>query len=165
MEENKLFLFQTLDGHEPTGQLLGYFDSILFEFLNEFYSKGYFKDTAIIIFSDHGQHLNGPFYLLDSEDFNIERALPTLFLILPNNNILYKNDKYEQIKSNQQTFITPFDIYNTLVHIAYGDNYDNLKEKYCSYGKSLLNEINYKERYCNSPMIENQINLCMCRIN
>ena len=88
LEENKLFLFQTLDGHEPTGQLLGYFDSILFEFLNEFYSKGYFKDTAIIIFSDHGQHLNGPFYLLDSEDFNIERALPTLFLILPNNNIL-----------------------------------------------------------------------------
>ena len=98
LEENKLFLFQTLDGHEPTGELLGYFDSTLFQFLNKFYSKGYFKDTAIIIFSDHGQHLNGPFYLLDSEDFNIERVLPTLFLILPNNNMLYKNDRYEQIK-------------------------------------------------------------------
>ena len=76
LEENKLFLFQTLDGHEPTGEVLGYFDNTLFEFLNDYYSKGYFKDTTIIIFSDHGQHLNGPFYLLDSQDFNIERTLP-----------------------------------------------------------------------------------------
>ena len=162
LEENKVFLFQTLDGHEPTGEVLGYFDNTLYEFLNDFYSKGYFKDTAIILFSDHGQHLNGPFYLLDSEDFNIERVLPTLFLILPNNNILYKDDKYEKIKSNQQIFITAFDIYNTLIHIVYGENNEKLEGKLISYGDSLLNELDYKNRYCNSSKIANLVSKCMC---
>ena len=45
VNEYKLFLFQTLDGHEPTGELIGYFDDILNNFLNKFYNKGYFKDT------------------------------------------------------------------------------------------------------------------------
>lgn len=162
LSENKLFLFQTLDGHEPTGEVLGYFDNTLFEFLNDFYSKGYFEDTAILIFSDHGQHLNGPFYLLDSQDFNIERALPTLFLILPNNNILYKNNNYEKIKFNQQTLITSFDIYNTLIHIVFGENSEITKTKSCSFGKSLLTEIDYKQRFCTSPMFENQILECKC---
>jgi hypothetical protein len=162
LEENKVFLFQTLDGHEPTGEVLGYFDNTLYEFLNDFYSKGYFKDTAIILFSDHGQHLNGPFYLLDSEDFNIERVLPTLFLILPNNNILYKDDKYEKIKSNQQIFITAFDIYNTLIHIVYGENNEKLEGKLISYGDSLLNELDYKNRYCDSSKIANLVTKCMC---
>ena len=105
-----MFLFETLDGHEPTGELIGYFDETLFHFLNKFYSKGYFKDTAILLFSDHGQHLNGPFYLLDSQDFYSERSLPVLFLIIPNNEKLYKDNLYENIKINQQIFITPFDI-------------------------------------------------------
>ena len=112
LKQNKMFLFETVDGHEPTGQLIGYFDEVLFNFLNKFYSKGYFKDTAIILFSDHGQHLSGPFYLLDSQDFYSERSLPLLFLIIPNNERLYKNNLYENIKLNQQIFITPFDIYN-----------------------------------------------------
>ena len=148
LNQNKLFLYQTLDGHEPTGELIGYFDKTLYTFLNKFYNKGYFKDTAILLFSDHGQHLTGPLYLFNSQDFFIERALPTLFLLLPNDEKLYKDNLYEKIKSNQQIFITPFDIYNTLIHLAFGENYKGYKKYQISYGSSLLTKLNYKIRYC-----------------
>ena len=163
LEQNKMFLFETLEGHEPTGQLIGYFDDILLNFLNKFYSKGYFNDTAIIIFSDHGQHLSGPFYLLDSQDFYSERSLPFLFLIVPNNEKLYKNNLYEKIRLNQQVLITPFDIYNTLIHLAFGEINEKYKLYSVPYGGSLLTELNYRTRFCQSTLFEFQVNLGTCR--
>ena len=163
LEQNKMFLFQSVDAHEPTGELIGYFDENFFKFLNKFYINGYFKDTAIILFSDHGQHLSGPFYLLDSQDFYSERSLPILFLIIPNNDILYKNNLYAKIKGNQQIFITPYDIYNTLLHIAFGEINQEYKKYSIHYGGSLLTELNYKIRYCESPFFDFEINLDICR--
>ena len=163
LEQNKMFLFQSVDAHEPTGELIGYFDENFFKFLNKFYINGLFKDTAIILFSDHGQHLSGPFYLLDSQDFYSERSLPLLFLIIPNNDILYKDNLYDKIKRNQQIFITPYDIYNTLLHIAFGEINQEYKKYSIHYGGSLLTELNYKIRYCESPFFDFEINLDICR--
>ena len=163
LDQYKLFLFQTLDGHEPTGELIGHFDKILYDFLNKFYNKGYLKDTVLLIFSDHGQHLNGPLYLFDSQDFFYERSLATLFLILPNDEKLYKDNLYEKMKSNQQTFITPFDIYNTLVHLSSGENKNEYEKNSIPYGDSLFFEINFKDRYCQSPKFKSQINQLICR--
>ena len=163
LEQYKLFLFQSLDGHEPTGELIGHFDSIFYNFLKKFYSNGWFEDSVLIIFSDHGQHLNGPLYLFDSQDFYIERSLPTLFMIIPNEEELYNNNFYETIKSNQQTFITPFDIYNTLIYLANKETYNNIR---VPYGDSLFKEFDYKKRYCQSSLYqlenESQINPISC---
>lgn len=163
LEQNKMFLFQSVDGHEPTGEYIGYFDENFYKFLNKFYANGLFKDTAIILFSDHDQHLSGPFYLLDSQDFYSERSLPILFLIIPNNDILYKDNLYEKIKGNQQIFITPYDIYNTLLHIAFGNINEEYKKYFIQYGGSLLTELNYKLRYCESPLFDFEIYLGTCR--
>ena len=163
LEQNKMFLYQSVDGHEPTGEYIGYFDEKFFNFLNKFYINGLFKDTAIILFSDHGQHLSGPFYLLDSQDFYSERSLPILFLIIPNNDILYKDNLYEKIKGNQQIFITPYDIYNTLLHIAFGDINEEYKKNSILYGGSLLTKLNYKLRYCESSFFDSEIYLGICR--
>ena len=162
LNQYKLFLYQTLDGHEPTGELIGYFDKTLYSFFNKFYNKGYFKDTTILLFSDHGQHLNGPLYLFDSQDFFIERTLPILFLIIPNEEKLYKDNLFQKIKSNQQTFITPFDIYDTLIHLAFGKNQKKYQKYSSSYGGSLLTELNYKKRFCNSTIYKSQIKYCYC---
>ena len=159
----KLFLFQTEDGHEPTGELIGHFDKILSDFLNNFYIKGYLKDTVLLIFSDHGQHLNGPLYLFDSQDFFYERTLATLFLIIPNDEKLYKDNLFEKMKSNQQTFITPFDIYNTLIHLSSGENKEEYKRNSISYGDSLFFQLNYKERYCQDPNLKSLFNQFICR--
>ena len=168
IDQHKLFLYQNIEGHEPTGELIGHFDDIFYHFLKKFYSNGWLKNTTILIFSDHGQHLNGPLYLFNSQDFFFERTLATLFLIIPNNDELYKNNLYEIMKSNQQTFVTPFDIYNTLIYLS---NYENYKNNSVSYGVSLFEKINYKERYCQSKIYEfqneSQINpiYCSCIIN
>jgi hypothetical protein len=92
LKQNKLFLFQSLDGHELTGELIWHFDNIFYNFLKRFYSNGWLKDTVVIIFSDHGMHLNGPLYLLDSQDFYIERSLPCLFMAIPNDEELHNNN-------------------------------------------------------------------------
>jgi hypothetical protein len=164
LEQNKMFLYQTLDSHEPTGEVIGYFDNSFYHFLNKFYKNGYFKDTAIILFSDHGQHLNGPFYLFDSQDFHSELTLPLLLLIIPNYNKLYKDGLYDKIISNQQIFITSYDIYNTLLHIAFGDICPEYKQYSIQYGSSLLMKMNYKRRYCGSPLFDFKYNLCKCEI-
>ena len=160
--QNKMFLYQTLDSHEPTGEVIGYFDDNFYNFLNKFYKNGYFKDCAIILFSDHGQHLNGPFYLFDSQDFHSEMTLPLLFLIIPNDNRLYEEGLYDKIRANQQIFITPYDIYNTLLHIAFGDIYQEYRQYATQYGSSLLMKMNYKKRYCQSPFLGLKIKNCKC---
>jgi hypothetical protein len=87
---NKMFLFESGDGHEPTGQIVGYFDDIFYDFLSKLYSNNFLSNTTIILFSDHGQHLNGPLYFFKMKDFLYERTLPLLFLIFPNTQELYE---------------------------------------------------------------------------
>ena len=162
INQYKLFLFQSLEAHEPTGELIGYFDEILYHFLVNFYRLGYFKDTVILLFSDHGNHLPGPLYLFNSQDFLSERNLPLLLILLPNDEKLYKENLYEKIKSNQQTLITPFDIYNTLIHLAYGGNKEGYKKKSVPYGGSLFSKLNYKMRICNSNIFKPKIGKDFC---
>ena len=162
-EENKMFLLQSLEGHEPTNQVVGHLDDILYKFLKTFYSNGLLKDTAFIIFSDHGEHLNWPLYLVNALDYWYERTLPILILIIPNNDLLFENNLYEIMKKNQQIFITPFDIHDTLIHLAFGNNNNMYKNYKSSYGQSLFKKINYKLRYCQSPFYNHNIKLCNCK--
>jgi len=162
LKENKLFVFDSGDGHEPTGQIVGYIDQFLYDSLKRFYSNGWLKDTTIFLFSDHGQHLGGTFNSLNSNDVRYELSLPFLFLFLPNKEYLYKDNLYEIIKRNQQIFITAFDIYDTLINIAFGKNEEMYKKFSVPLGNTLFSELNYTERYCDSPKIDSQINLAIC---
>ena len=161
--QNKMFLLQSLEGHEPTGEVIKYIDEIFYKFLNKFYSNGLLKDTAILIFSDHGQHLSGPLYLTKSFDFIYERLLPALFLIVPNDNKLYKNNLYEKMRNNQQTFITPFDIHDTLIHLAFGNEKKMIKKYKSNYGNSLFEKLNYRFRFCESPIYKSKFNIKICK--
>ena len=156
---NKMFLLESGEGHEPTGQIVGYLDDIFYNFLFKLYSNNFLSNTTIIIFSDHGQHLNGPLYFFKLKD---------LFLIFPNNHELYEESLYEKIKNNQQVFITPYDIYHTLIHIALGYKISKINKNLLnSYGQSLLTPINYSQRYCQSKIYDSQIDsdTCNCKIN
>lgn len=49
-----------IDAHEGTGEALKYLDENLATFLAEMNDNGAFgDDTAIMLFSDHGLHMNG----------------------------------------------------------------------------------------------------------
>lgn len=159
---NKMFLFESLEGHEWTGELIGHLDDIVYNFFNKIYKNDWLKNTTIIIFSDHGQHFN---YLINSQDFLIERSLPLLIFVIPNHEDLYKDKLYEKISSNQQIFVTPFDIYNTLIHIAFENKKEEIKKYFSIYGSSLITKLNYKVRFCKSPFFKFRIAKCNCLKN
>ena len=89
-KDNKKYLrlsFQ--DGHEPTGQVVGYLDEYLYIYLNDLYEKKLLNDTSIFILSDHGNSYFNYYYyyIFRSDDSLIERTYGTLFIILPSNKI------------------------------------------------------------------------------
>ena len=110
----------------------------------------------MFIVSDHGNHMVGPWAVIRPNDYLIESTLATLFFVIPNNDKLYNNSLYDVIHENQQIFITPYDIHDTLIHLAYGtDTPDPLA--YSKHGSSLLVELNKKERYCESKELNLKI--------
>ena len=67
------------------------------------------------------------------------------------------------MKSNQQTFITAYDIYNTLIYLSSGENKEEYERNRISFGGSLFIELNYQERYCQSSMYKSQLGKFICR--
>ena len=80
-------------------------------------------------------------------------------------------EQYENLRKNQQTFTTSYDIYHTLKHIING--YDKpittksvekqgefFNPKTHFLGTSLFNKINQKERFCSNYI---DIQECICK--
>ena len=146
-----------IDGHDITGEVIKYLDLYLYNFLTNFMEKRYLDDIAVIIGSDHGLHY-GIFFIANWEDLKIEKFLPFLFLLLPNNNNTKINK--EQLLLNQDKFITAYDIYNTMLFIVTGEKNSN---KYSDLGASLFNYINPSGRNCNMLPKSIRKNHCYCK--
>ena len=139
-------------GHEGTLTVIKHIDEIIANFLNNLFNNNQLKDTSVILMSDHGVVMPSIYYSTDF--YQRERDLPVLLLIINDRkNITYEN-QYNFIFENQQTFNTPFDIYNTLGNILYGNKYVSIENNTynnisckSSHGKSLFDKINPKERY------------------
>ena len=152
-------------GHEKTGNVISYLDEPLYNFLFEFYDKGYFDNTALFIVSDHGNQ-NGGIYSYISSEFDIEKRLGTFFLLLSKNKKL--NNYKENLLKNQQILVTPYDIHDTMMHIIFGDNNDNnLKNIYSqnNKGKSVLLSLNFDERNCEKYDDWITVDFCCCNGN
>ena len=167
--ENKKFLRLGFnDGHESTFEVLKYLDEPLVDFLEYFLNKGYLKNTAIFIISDHGNHMPGIYNLFLSEQFETERVLGNLFLIVNNGNLTLTRNKLEEFKLfhrnvmiNQQSIITPYDVYDTMVHIIGGN--ENKNKIFSQKGKSVFMEIDNSVRNCNFfDQDDEEKGLCRC---
>ena len=133
--------------------------------MNSLYKDNLLKDTSIFLLSDHGCGLPSFYYLYDF--YHIELRLPMLFIIINDRKNIDYNQQYFNIHENQQTFITAYDIYNTISNIIHGDNYVNIENKTNIHdtpkspnGTSLFEKINAKER---KPKIYKsmQTNVCV----
>jgi len=137
--------------HESSAEVLKYLDYIIFSFLNSLYNDNLFKDTSIFLLSDHGIGIQSIYYIMDF--FKYEYLLPMLYIIINDRKNTSYNEQYYFIHQNQQTFITAYDIYNTINNLLYGDNYANIPSltdenatPKSSLGKSLLEKIDAKYR-------------------
>ena len=146
-QKNKKFLFIiNNDGHEGTLEILKYDDNIVFNFLNTLYNDNLLKETTILLLSDHGCPMPSIYFFNDF--FRLDRHLPMLYIFTYDKKNLTYNEQYQYIHENQQTFITAYDIYNTIIYLIYGEEYFN-KYKYntkdipiLKRGKNLFKKIN-----------------------
>jgi len=155
--ERKYFRITFGDGHEATTEVIKYIDSSLSNFILKLL-KDYFTDkTAIIILSDHGAQMPGPYDILFYEEKITEKYLGLLLLILPNNN----NYNSSNIIYNQQQMITTYDIHDTLLDMINVNKY-GYKNLDSNRGQSLFLKINGKERNCQKYKGEITKEYCFC---
>lgn len=115
-DNRKFFRTHFSENHEFLGIGAKYLDHDLANFIKEFESKGYMKDTIVTIISDHGSHhFSAHFPNLPDNSRGIENFLPFLFHILPKE--IDQNLK-SILSQNEQSFISSYDIYTTLKIIA-----------------------------------------------
>jgi hypothetical protein len=85
--------------------------------------------------------------------YKLEEHLPMLYMIINDRKNASYEDQYKYIHENQQTFISSYDIYNTIGNLIFGDKYIYIKNKTeeidttkSQYDKSLFDKINQKIR-------------------
>ena len=154
-ENRKYSLIITNHGHEGTLNVIKYSDNIISNFLNRLYNDNLLKETSILLLSDHGVGMPSVYSIYDF--YQTEIHLPAFFIIINDRKNISYEQQYKYINENQQTFITAFDIYNTIGNLIYGDEYFHILNKTIEQntiksplGTSLFNKINQNERYANS---------------
>ena len=161
-KNNKRFLrIVNTYGHEYSGEKAKYSDNILSEFLKDLFYSNQLENTNIFLAGDHGFALMGIYELLNPNDWKIEKSLPIFLIIIPDRkNVTYEN-QYLEIYKNQQNLITAFDIYYTIRHIIYGEEYKyNLPFPSNNEGESLFKFIEPKERNCSKYL---KFKECQCK--
>ena len=167
--DNKKFLRLGFnDGHESTFEVLKYLDEPLEQFLQYFLEKGYLKNTALFIISDHGNHMPGIYNLFFSQQFETERVLANFYLIFNSGNLF--GDKLNMFRlfnlnalENQQSLITPYDIHDTLMHMIYGNH---INKFFSNKGKSVFWKIDNSGRTCDFfDQDDEEKGLCRCVLN
>ena len=149
---NRKFSSIILNGaHEGTMEVLKYFDNIIYNYLFSLFNDNLLKDTSIFLLSDHGAGVHSLYYMFDF--YIYENDLPMLYLIINDRKNISYEEQYFNIQENQQTFITAYDIYNTINHLLYGDRYKYIKNltgenptPKSSFGISLFDKIDPKSR-------------------
>jgi hypothetical protein len=147
-DNNKFLLLGLFDGSERSGEVVKYMDYSLSDFLIDLINQRKFHKTALFVVSASGELKKGVFNKYDSEYF-YEKNLGSFFIILNRSGM--EQELINNMKNNQQSFVTAYDIYDTLLSI--GNNcYDDIcwekMENKSRYGKNVFSVINSKERVC-----------------
>ena len=152
----KIFRLGIMMGHEDSGEVIKYLDDPLSNLLFEFYNKNFFDDTLIILVSDHGLHLPRLYGWLAYKNFIYERSFPHFFIFSGK-----KIDNFNLLL-NQNKMITPYDIFNTLIHVIVGNEEYFKFEFQCDKGESLFNFIDESKRDCNFYEELRNNSFCKC---
>ena len=154
--EPKFLRLAFQEAHEGTEEVITLLDKALYNFLIGFQNKGNLDNTAIFFISDHGNNMFGFNEIFKFEDYMLEKSLPSWFMLLPKSN----NKKVKEIiKSNQQIFVTAYDIHETLLDIL---NIEETSHYRSNKGKSIFKNINAEERNCDYYGKEIDSQWCRC---
>jgi len=108
------------DGHESTGEVVGYMDEPLEQFFINLDRQGLLNDTTILFYSDHGQHAHLITYLTDDVTMLLELKLPIFLILLPRE----AADTYgSKLKEKEQKLVGPHDIHDFLEGLSGSKDY------------------------------------------
>ena len=159
---NKFLLLGLFDGSEKSGEVVKYMDNALSDFFFVLLDKKKFHRTALFLVSSTGELKMGIYNKMNTEYF-YEKNLGSFFLVLHRAGI--EQDIIDKIKINEQSFVTAYDIYDSLLSIGYNCYDDNcwkeIKNK-SKNGKSVFSLIDGKKRNCNFYFSEIKDNECFC---
>lgn len=101
-------------------------DKDYYELLNEFHTKGYLENTAVVFMSDHGMRFGD---IRSTYQGMMEERLPFLYLLLPQDFLKKYPDVEVNLRTNSRRLTTHYDLHETLLDLL---NYDNLTQKLAS---------------------------------
>eukprot|EP00727_Mastigamoeba_balamuthi_P014522 m51a1_g9695 hypothetical protein (681) ;mRNA; r:1365073-1367349 len=105
------------EGHEPTGNVIQQIDAELSDLVSGRVVD--LNNTAVVVFSDHGQHGDLP-YLLKTESGVLDNKLPLLYMMLPQHVLRARPDLRDNLRANEQLLLTASDLRETLTHLVWG---------------------------------------------
>ena len=145
-DNQRFFILASDLPHEGSLEKLKYIDNSIYNFVSELFNENWLKETSLILLSDHGISIPSIYYLNDF--FNYEKVLPMFFMLVNDRKNISYEKQYKYLNENQQTFITAFDIFNTILNLLYGDKYDSEEtdNKASVKGKSLFSRIDPMSR-------------------
>jgi len=155
--ERKFFRICFGDGHEATTEVIKYIDNSLNSFLEKIFANYFDDKTSVIIFSDHGAQIPGPYDILFYEEKMFEKFLGLLIIIFPNNN----NYETSNLLYNQQQMITSYDVHETLLDMININKYE-INKNISNQRQTLFLKIDGKKRNCQLYEKEIQAN-CFCQ--
>lgn len=147
-KNNKKFLrLGFIDGNEISGEVIKYLDEYLYEFLNYLMDTNLLKDTIVFFVSGKGNENLELLEQIDNDYFFKEKYLGAFFILIDKEKL--KLEEINNLKNNQQNFVTAYDIYYSINDVIYGDKN---KEKYSDKGQSIFSAIEPKERKCKKEL-------------
>ena len=115
-ENNRKYsILLTNFAHVCSIEILKYMDDTIYDFFNKLFKDNLLKNTSILLLSDHGSSLPTVYFINDF--YQIEKNLPMFFLIVNDRKNETYDSQYKFLHKNQQTFITAFDIHDTIIHL------------------------------------------------
>jgi hypothetical protein len=149
----KMLRMQFIDAHEGSLNVVRYLDDKLEKYLTDMENKGMLDDTVILFMADHGNNMPGFVSMMNTQDYNIEKYLPMMFMVVPNS---LKKEYKDALAYNEQSLVTPWDIHNTLLNIS-----GAAINAYNPYGTSLLKKIPGQRFSCDKFRIRDDF--CVCK--
>jgi len=149
--KRKFFTARLVTNHEITGQNNRFSESESLEFFKKMKADGFLKNTIVMFYSDHGDHITP---LKATQSGVTERFNPFFYMMIPDS-LKGKYDK--QLKVNQHRLVTHFDFFRTWSKAAgtkMEDYHSNVK-----LGYSLLDDEIPENRTCKDAFVQGR---CVC---
>jgi hypothetical protein len=159
-ESNKFLRLGFFDGNEKSGEVVKYLDEYMVDFVLDLINGGKFQKTALLFVSGKGSLEYGIFDKIKKTEFFYEKSLGSWFILL--NKYGFENKIIENLRNNSQAFVTPYDVYDTMIGIIYNcydlECFKNIKYR-SNNGNTVFNNIDAFGRNCEQYK---EINECQC---